>query len=260
MFIIIILIVIAAVVYLIMNSSAQNTTTPNITIPFVNPIPNLLLIKDNLQLFYTLNKMIDNADSQSRTTSNLTWNKDMKIITNPVDNDENKLAAQFRFFAEFWLNKLNINSGFTNVYDMSGNIGRYDFTRNNTIYVGKFNGVEWSWDTTNYCFNTVTSKSEDKCLGGWMFNKENGKCYPLLNSTSSCSNYQHATMKNYKQTDINNWMRNCNVLNSPNCKIPREGQLENPQQSPSSSTQPPGSFTQSPSTQLSALSFILFNV
>ena len=53
MFIIIILIVIAAVVYLIMNSSAQNTTTPNITTPFVNPIPNLLLIKDNLQLFYT---------------------------------------------------------------------------------------------------------------------------------------------------------------------------------------------------------------
>ena len=63
MFIIIILIVLAGVVYIIMNSLAQNTTTPNITTPFVNPIPNLLLIKDNIDLFYTLNKMKDNADS-----------------------------------------------------------------------------------------------------------------------------------------------------------------------------------------------------
>jgi hypothetical protein len=108
MIIVIILIVLAGVVYLIMNSSAPNNTktptpnvnvlntiitSPQITTPFVNPIPNLLLIKGDLDLFYRLNKMSDNVDSESRTISNLTWNKDMNIIINSVDNDANKLAA-----------------------------------------------------------------------------------------------------------------------------------------------------------------------
>jgi hypothetical protein len=241
MIIIIILIVLAGVVYLIVNSLAQNTntttipninllntiiTSPRITTPFVNPIPNLLLIKGDLNLFYRLNKMSDNIDSESRTISNLTWNKDTNIIINPVDNDENKLAAQFRFFAEFWLNKLNINSGFTNVYDLTGNIGRFDFTRNDTIYTGKFNGVIWNWDTIDYCFNTVNSKRQNKCLGGWIYNKDNGKCYPPLNSTSKCDNYDYKTMYNYTdQNNINDLMIKCNLNNSPNCTYPRPGQL-----------------------------------
>ena len=292
MFIIIILIVLAGVVYLIMNSSAQNTTTPNTNIsyipqttttfipqttttfipqtttPFINTIPNFLLYKGNLDIFYTANKMIDNADSQSRITSNLTWNGDMNSIINSVDNDENRLAAQFRYFAEFWLNKLNINSGFTNVYDTSGNIGIYDFARNNTIYFGKFNDVEWNWDTADYCFTIDNSKKEEQCMGGWTFNKDNGKCYPPLNSTSTCDNYNHSEIYEYtNQNDINNWMTSCNVFNSPNCKM-QEVQLENQQQfvnqqppssssQPISSTQPPSSSsqpissTQPPSSKIS---------
>jgi len=292
MFIIIILIVLAGVVYLIMNSSAQNTTTPNTNIsyipqttttfipqttttfipqtttPFINTIPNFLLYKGNLDIFYTANKMNDNADSQSRITSNLTWNGDMNSIINSVDNDENRLAAQFRFFAEFWLNKLNINSGYTNVYDTSGNIGRYDFARNNTIYFGKFNDVEWNWNTADYCFTIDNSKIEEQCMGGWTFNKDNGKCYPPLNSTSTCDNYNHSEIYEYtNQNDINNWMTSCNVFNSPNCKM-QEVQLENQQQfvnqqppssssQPISSTQPPSSSsqpissTQPPSSKIS---------
>ena len=193
--------------------------------------------------------MISNVDSENRTINNITWNKDMNSIVNTVDNDENRLAAQFRFFAEFWLNKLNINSGFTNVYDLSGNLGRYDFSRNNTIYTGKFNGFEWSWDTIDYCFNTVNSKRQNKCLGRWVYNKDNGKCYPPLNSESTCSNYEYKTMYNYvNQTDINNWMTRCNVSNSENCKLPREGQLPFSSQPITSSSPIGGSPAQTPAS------------
>jgi hypothetical protein len=239
MIIAIILIVLAGVVYLIINSSAQsNTTTPNTNIsitttPFVNPIPNFILIKGDLNLFYILNKMTDNVDSENRTISNLTWNKDMNIIINPDDNDTNRLAVQFRFFAEYWLNKLNINSGFTNVYDLTGNIGRYDFSRNVTEYNGKFNGATWSWDNVNYCFNTVDAKRDKKCLGGWIYNTNNGKCYPPLNSTSTCNNYDHQTMYKYTDIkDITNWMGSCNVINSPNCIDSKARLSGNPPASP----------------------------
>ena len=232
MIIIIILIIFAGVAYFIINSLQQtNTTTPNTTVsntiitlpttttPFINPIPNFILIKGSLDSFYKANGMTDVIYNNIK--SNVIWNNDINIITNPVDNDTNKLAAQFRFFAEFWLNKLNTNTGFTNVYDSSGNIGRYDFRRNETVYTGKFKGVDWNWNTIDYCFTTVNSKRKNTCLGGWMYNSSNDKCYRPLNSTSTCDDYNYQTMNKYtQQSDVNNWMNQCNVRNSQTCLYP----------------------------------------
>jgi hypothetical protein len=87
------------------------------------------------------------------------------------------------------------------------------------------------------------------CLGGWIYNKDNGKCYPPLNSTSKCDNYEHKTMYNYiNQTDVNNWMTECNVSNSQNCVFPRPGQLTTQTPSTTKSTLTMSSTTMSPTT------------
>ena len=237
--IIIIIILVAGAIYLFINLSAisPSTTTPN-TIkfmpsttlqPFVNPIPNFILVKGDKDLFYYLNKITDETIADETTAdettiksnikSNIQWNRDMNNIMNPIENDTDKIAVQFRYFAEFWLNKLNINSGFTNVFDSQGNIGKYEFSRNKNIYTAKFNNTVWTWNIIDYCFNTVNAKRENHCLGNWIYN--NGKCYPPAESSSTCSNYDWNTMYNYFDQDhLNSWMKNCNVSNSSNCKYP----------------------------------------
>jgi len=209
--IIFIIILLGVIAWLAVDKISNSTvTTPP---PAINPIPNFYLKKRD-------SPWIEDITNSNNSVDNLIeWNGQMDNIINPEESDLDKLASQFRFFAEFWLNKLNVNYGFTNVYDSVGVLGKYEFSRNKNIYTGKFNNKSWTWNTTNYCFNSVNAKRENSCLGGWMFNKN--KCFPPATSSSTCSNYDWNTMYNYiKPNEITSWKEKCNVVDSTDCKYP----------------------------------------
>ncbi len=211
--IIIIIILLGVITWFIYNTyikPAAQITTP----PVYNPVPTFYLRNGNTSWVQ------DIIDENNSVENLIEWNGQMSNIVNPNENDTDKLAIQFRFFAQYWLDKLNINYGTTNVYDSFGNLGKYEFSRSKNIYTAKFNNTSWNWDTTNYCFNTVNSKRENSCLGGWMYNKN--KCFPPATSSSTCNNYNWDTMYNYVQpSEINDWMQKCNVTNDPDCKYPQ---------------------------------------
>ena len=104
-----------------------------------------------------------------------------------------------------------------NKYIINELIRYYNYIYN--IYTAIFNNTTWNWNTTNYCFNTVNAKRENSCLGGWIY--YNGKCYPPVQSSSSCNNYDWNTMYNYiKPIQVNSWKEKCNVVDTPDCKYP----------------------------------------
>jgi hypothetical protein len=255
--IIIIILLIVAGVFVYINFLKPKpivTTKP----PTINPIPKFYLrkgnydwvnmIKDNSDI--QIENFIENNENQNNENQNnenqnnenpddenqydenknkidnfkkdlIEWDGQMENIIYPIESDENKLASQFRFFAEFWLNKLDVNSGYTNVYDAVGLIGKYEFSKNKNIYTAKFNNVSWNWNTINYCFNSINSKRENNCLGGWIYYKE--KCYPPPASESPCVNYDWNTMRNYtKLSEFTKWMNNCNVVDTPDCIYPKK--------------------------------------
>ena len=216
---------------------SMSKSMPKSITPFINPISDFVLKSNSNELvnylnFLTNNNVVDENNNvldenvnmymydKNILNSNLQWNGNMDNIINPNETDTNRLAAQFIYFAEFWLNKLNVNSGFTTVFDSNGSIGKYEFSRNKDIYTAKFNNKIWTWNTNkNYCFNTVNSKRKNNCMGGWTY--VDGKCFPPASSSSTCSNYDWKTMYNYPYiNDINSWMNNCNVKNSLNCLNP----------------------------------------
>ena len=67
---------------------------------------------NDLGVYYTVYKTNEGEWEIYDSPLNFTSEGHYKVEFYSVDNDENRLAAQFRYFAEFWLNKLNINSGF----------------------------------------------------------------------------------------------------------------------------------------------------
>jgi hypothetical protein len=180
--------------------------------PFINPIPNFILRTGNSNWVQNI------IDKNINNDNIIEWDGNMDNIINPIETDNNKLAVQFRFFAEYWLNILNVNNGYTIVIDSLSELGKYEFSRNKNNYTAKFNNAIWNWTTTpDYCFNTINAKRENNCMGNWIFN--NKKCYPPGTSSSTCNNYDWNTMFNYsKQDDINSWMTKCNVTDSQDCK------------------------------------------
>jgi hypothetical protein len=205
----IIIIILGITTWFIYNKYFSSPSTPS-----VNPIPDFYLSKGN-------SNWVDDIINQNIYIDNLIeWDGQIDNIISPNENDPNKLASQFRFFAEYWLTKLNVNEGFSNVKDSVGDLGKYQFSRNNNIYKAVFYNSTWSWDTTNYCFNTVNAKRENSCLGGWIYSK--GKCYPPAQNTSSCNSYDWDTMYNYiKKSQIDLWKEKCKVTDTPDCKYPR---------------------------------------
>jgi len=226
------LILITAIILLIIvniDNTQQNiiTTAPKIYVKNVeNPISDFVLKNDSIELvdylnFITHNFVLDednyNIYNDNILKSTIIWDNNMDNIINPTDTDNYRLAAQFIYFAEFWLQKLNTNKGFTNVLDMNGIIGKYEFSRNKDVYTGKFNNKVWNWNANrNYCFNTINSKRKNYCMNGWIYNNE--KCFPTATSTSKCSSYDWNKMYNYSYDDeINSWMKDCDVKNSSVC-------------------------------------------
>jgi len=206
--ILIIIIILGAATWFIYNKYFISTT------PSVNPIPNFYLRNGK-------SNWVDDIINNNNYIDNfIEWDGQMNNIMVPNENDPNKLASQFRFFAEFWLTKLNVNEGFANVKDLVGDLGKYQFSRNNNDYKAIFNNSTWNWNTTNYCFNTVNAKRENSCLGGWMYG--NGKCFPPAQTSTSCNNYDWNTMFNYiKQSQIDLWKEKCQVVETSDCKYPR---------------------------------------
>jgi len=206
-FIFIILIILSGIIFWLFYNNYLNFLIP------IYKIPNFYLRIYN-------SSWIDDILNNNESKDNLIeWNGDINNVMYPNKDDSDKLVLQFRFFAEYWLNKLNINNGYTEVYDSIGNLGKYEFSKNNNLYTAKFYNSTWSWDNTDYCFNTINSKRENSCLGGWIYYE--GICYPPLNSTSTCNNYDWNTIYKYtKPSQINSWMENCNISNSSTCKYP----------------------------------------
>lgn len=208
--------------------------------PFINPIKNFVLKNSASELIEYLNFIIKNNQpdennvldelkifdenyklfEEAMLNSNVIWDGDINNIITPSETDAHRLAAQFRFFAEFWLNLLNTDSGFTDVLDLNGIIGKYEFSRKKNIYTGKFNNYEWSWNINkNYCFNTINSKRKNNCMGGWTY--VNGKCFPQATDSSTCNSYDWQKVATYPyKNELNSWIKKCNITNSPNCINP----------------------------------------
>jgi hypothetical protein len=188
------------------------TTTPEIK------IPKFIIRKGNTNWA----NLIQNGDESD--TNIQTWGP-------PPDNQfqdlnfafNNQIAAQFRYFAQFWLNKTGKSSGSTTVYaPLSNNLGEYKFSVNGISYTGYFNGTSWSWNYSgDYCFTTENAKKINTCMNGWEF--QNDYCYPSGNSNGNASircggPYNWPVMATYSQDQINKWAISCGVSNTSNCK------------------------------------------
>ena len=135
---------------------------------------------------------------------------------------DNQIGVQFRYFAEFWLNKTGKSSGSTNVYagSLSNNLGEYKFSVNGTSYTGSFKGASWSWNYSgDYCFNTTNAAKTNTCMNGWEF--QNGFCFASGNSNGNastrCSAYSWPGMKAYSKTAMDDWVGGCGVSDTSNC-------------------------------------------
>ena len=166
-------------------------------------------------------KLIQNGD-ETTTSIQLSWNPD--IQSNNLDYAKvNQIGVQFRYFAQYWLNKTGKSSASTDVYvgSLSNNIGKYEFSVNGTTYTGKFYGQSWSWNYSGeYCFTTENAQIKDTCMNGWEY--QNGMCYASGNANGSastkCSAYSWPGMSDYSQPAMNDWVSGCSVGNSQNCK------------------------------------------
>jgi len=75
------------------------------------------------------------------------WNPDGQAY-NTWEAPNNEIALQFRYFAEYWLNKTGLNKGSTNVYTWGEpltNHGVYEFEKNGSQYTGTYNNKKWNW-------------------------------------------------------------------------------------------------------------------
>jgi hypothetical protein len=171
-------------------------------------------------------KLIQNGDE---TATNIqTWNPDKQ--SNDLDYAKpNQIGVQFRYFAEFWLNKTGKSSGSTNVYGstVNNNLGKYDFSVNETTYTGTYNNTSWTWDYSGeYCFSKDNAQIPNTCMNGWEY--QNGNCYASGNSngnaSTKCSPYSWNGMAAYSddqydpKSDMRQWVNGCSVGNSQNCK------------------------------------------
>jgi hypothetical protein len=163
--------------------------------------------------------LIQNGDE---TATNIqTWSPDHQ--SNDLNYAKvNQIGVQFRYFAQFWLNKTGKSSGSTNVYagSLSNNLGEYKFSVNGTSYTGSFNGASWSWNYSgDYCFTRNNAKIPNTCMNGWEF--QNGMCFASGNSNGNastrCNGYSWPGMTSYSQNDMFNWVNGCGVSDTPNC-------------------------------------------
>ena len=94
-------------------------------------------------------------------TNKQSWSPDNQW-ENPNIVPSNEIANQFRYFAEFWLNKNNITNGSTSVFSPNNN-GIYTFSKNpDGSYIGKFKGKSVTWfpnanSTSNFSMPTTQS-------------------------------------------------------------------------------------------------------
>ncbi len=140
--------------------------------------------------------------------------------------DDYQIGVQFRYFAEFWLNKTGKNSGSTNVYagSLSNNLGKYEFSKSGTTYTGKFINDTWTWNYDgDYCFTRANAQKANICMNGWEF--QDGMCYASGNSagnpSTQCSAYSWPGMSGYSDgpnSDMSGWVSACGVSNTSNCK------------------------------------------
>jgi hypothetical protein len=194
---------------------APTTTTPAPTTTPEIKIPKFIIRKGDTNWA----NLIQNGDE---TATNIqTWNPDQQ--SNDLNYAKvNQIGVQFRYFAEFWLNKTGKSSGSTNVYGSSVNnsLGKYDFSVNGISYTGSFNGASWSWNYSgDYCFNTTNAAKTNTCMNGWEF--QNGMCFASGNSNGNastrCNGYSWPGMTSYSQNDMFNWVNGCGVSDTPNC-------------------------------------------
>jgi hypothetical protein len=169
-------------------------------------------------------KLIQDGN-ETTTNIQLSWNPDKQ--SNDLDYAKvNQIGVQFRYFAEFWLNKTDKKSGSTDVYvgTLSNNLGKYEFSINGTNYTGKFYGSTWSWNYNgDYCFTTNNAQIKDTCMNGWEY--QNGMCYASGNASgnasTACSPYSWSGMAAYSgglDGDMARWVKGCGVSNTSNCK------------------------------------------
>jgi hypothetical protein len=88
-------------------------------------------------------QLIENGDKTEINIQN--WNPDRHTIdTNYASRNE--ISLQFRYFAEYWLNKTCKNEGTVDVYTY-GPIyqGVYTFRKTAIGYSGSFYGYNWNW-------------------------------------------------------------------------------------------------------------------
>ena len=195
-------------------ASEPFTLTPTTTTPEIK-IPKFIIRKGDTNWA----NLIQNGDE---TTTNIqTWGPDQQ--SNDLNYAKvNQIGVQFRYFAEFWLNKTGKSSGSANVYGstVDNNLGKYDFSKNGTSYTGSFNGASWSWNYDgDYCFTTANAQKQNTCMNNWEF--QNGACYASGNvngnASTRCSPYSWPGMKSYSQYDMHNWVNGCGVSNTSNC-------------------------------------------
>ena len=176
-------------------TQAPTTTTPAPTTTPEIKIPKFIIRKGDTNWA----NLIQNSDE---TATNIqTWGPDQQ--SNDLNYAKvNQIGVQFRYFAEFWLNKTGKSSGSTNVYagSLSNNLGEYKFSVNGTSYTGSFKGASWSWNYSgDYCFTTANAKKTNTCMNGWEF--QNGMCFASGNSNGNastrCSAYSWPDTKKY---------------------------------------------------------------
>jgi hypothetical protein len=195
-------------------STSTTTTTPEIKIPkFI-----IRAGKSNWA------KLIQDSD-ETTSSIQLSWNPDAqyKLLWYAPDN---QIAVQFRYFAQYWLNKTGKNSGSTDVYvgTLSNNLGKYKFSKSGTTYTGEFYNDTWTWVYDgDYCFTKANAQRANTCMNGWEF--EEGKCWASGNANGSastkCSAYDWSVMAGYSDgpnSSMSNWKRDCDVSDTPNCK------------------------------------------
>jgi hypothetical protein len=213
-------------------TQAPTTTTPAPTTTQEIKIPKFIIRKGETNWA----NLIQNGDETATNIQD--WGLDSQLkdlgagykyewkgewpVKKLMRTQDNQIGVQFRYFAQFWLNKTGKSSGSTNVYtgSLSNNLGEYKFSVNGTSYTGSFKGESWSWNYSgDYCFNTINAKKTNTCMNGWEF--QNGQCFASGNSNGNapikCSDYSWSGMAGYSKTDMDNWVKACDVSDTSNC-------------------------------------------
>ena len=110
----------------------------------IQPIPSKFIIRNG---YTNWKELIENGD---QTDTNIQgWNPDSQIFDTNFP-PPNEIAKQFRYFAEYWLNRSGRNEGSVNVYTFGMTYqGVYTFRKVTgyfrTVYYGSFYGYNWWW-------------------------------------------------------------------------------------------------------------------